>query len=411
MSRTLLTEAQGYELLKTYGIPIPKYVAIQSAGEAARAAQEIGFPVVMKVISPQVIHKSDAGGVITGISTPEDATRAFDTISRNVHATDPAARITGMMIEQQLPPGLELIIGGKTDAAFGKVITIGIGGTLVELLNDVTIAVLPVNDDEIRHMIHRLKGYRMIAGFRHQPARDETELVGVIRAAINLFLKHPEIEEFDINPFVLYEHGGCAVDARFYQNESPRAEITGIPETPVMPASLLKINSVAIVGASQDPNKVGYAICRNMLAFPGNLYPVNPKSEMILGKTSYPKLAGIPGAVDAVVIAIPAPGVPGVVKEAGEKGIPLAIIITSGFREGGAAGKSLEDEILAIAKKYHVRIMGPNCLGLMLPMQGINTTFDPVSPGQERSRLSPRAGQSLRLSWTGACPRRLVFLR
>ncbi len=145
---------------------------------------------------------------------------------------------------------------------------------------------------------------------RHQPARDETELVGVIRAAINLFLKHPEIEEFDINPFVLYEHGGCAVDARFYQNESPRAEITGIPETSVMPASLLKINSVAIVGASQDPNKVGYAICRNMLAFPGKLYPVNPKNPMILGRTSYPTLAGIPGTVDAVVMAIPAPAFP-----------------------------------------------------------------------------------------------------
>jgi acetyl coenzyme A synthetase (ADP forming)-like protein len=220
----------------------------------------------------------------------------------------------------------------------------------------------------------------MIAGFRHQPARDEAALVRAIHAVIDLFVGHSGVEEFDINPFVLYEQGGCAVDARLYQDEPVRIGTATTPAALPMPASLLKINSVAIVGASQDPNKVGYAICRNMLGFPGNLYPVNTKSAMILGRPAYPTLASIPGAVDAVVIAIPAPNVPQVVQEAGEKSIPLAIIISSGFREAGAAGKLLEDEILTVAKKYNVRVMGPNCLGLMLPLAGINTTFDPVSP-------------------------------
>jgi acetyl coenzyme A synthetase (ADP forming)-like protein len=135
-----------------------------------------------------------------------------------------------------------------------------------------------------------------------------------------------------------------------------------------------------VVGSSQDPNKVGYAITRNLLPFSGSLYPVNPKTTEILGHTAYPSLAAVPGTIDVAVVAIPAKGVPQVVKEAGEKKIPLVIIISSGFREAGEAGRQIEEQVLAIAHQYGIRIMGPNCLGLMLPHQGINTTFDQVSP-------------------------------
>jgi acyl-CoA synthetase (NDP forming) len=134
------------------------------------------------------------------------------------------------------------------------------------------------------------------------------------------------------------------------------------------------------VGASPDPNKVGYAILRNLLAFPGRLYPVNPKHQTILGRTVYPSLFSIPDPVDVAVIAVPARTVPQIVEEAGKKGILFIIIISSGFRESGETGRDLEHKVLQTAEKYGIRIMGPNCLGLMLPHQGINTTFDPVSP-------------------------------
>jgi len=378
MARTLMTEAEGYELLKAYNIPVPRYTVARTEREAVAAADAIGYPVVMKVISAHVIHKSDAGGVITGIASPAEAARAFETIRQNVAAFDPSAEIAGIMVEQQMSAGLEMIIGGKTDPTFGKVITVGMGGKLVELTNDVFIGILPTSENEIQSMVAHLHGYRLITGFRREPPRDEAAFLRVINTVANLFLAHREIEEFDINPFVLYEKGGCAVDARFYKNDEVIAVLT--PHNAEMQSELLNVKSIAIVGASQDPNKVGYAICRNMLAFPGKLYPVNPKNPVILGRTAYPTLAAIPGTVDAAVVAIPAPGVPQVVQEAGEKGIPLVIIISSGFQEIGAAGKVLEDRILAIAQQYHIRIMGPNCLGFMLPHQGINTTFDPVSP-------------------------------
>jgi len=380
MTRAMLTEAEGYELLKTFDVPVPAYRIARTAEEARRAAEAIGFPVVMKVISPQVIHKSDAGGVITGIATPAEADDAFSAIARNVQASDPTAQIDGVMVERQQLPGLELIVGGKTDPTFGKVITVGMGGRLVELMGDVSIRVAPVTEEEIRPMIRDLRGYRLIAGFRHESPRDESALVAIISALSRLFTTRPDIGEFDVNPVILYEQGGCAVDARFYRMDETPQESPQTTGTAQMPDELLHWRSVAIVGASQDPNKVGYAICRNMLTFPGNLYPVNPKSPEVLGRTAYPTLAAIPGDVDVAVIAIPAKGVPQIVEEAGRKKIPLVVIISSGFREIGPAGKALEDEVIAIAKKYGIRIMGPNCLGLMLPLQGINTTFDPVSP-------------------------------
>jgi acetyl coenzyme A synthetase (ADP forming)-like protein len=379
MSRTLLSEAEGYELLKRYGVPVPRHAVVTSADEAGVKAAGIGFPLVAKIVSPQVIHKSDAGGVVTGIATAAAAQEAFQSIVQNVKAAYPDADIRGTILEEQQKAGLELIVGGKTDPAFGKVLSVGMGGTLVELIQDVAIHLLPASDEAIRAMVLGLRGYPLIAGFRGSALKDEAALLSVIGAVGRMFLEHPEIVEFDINPVILYGKGACAVDARIYTGDLPvparQDRDDAVPED-----GLFRIGSVAIVGASQNPDKVGYAICRNMLAFPGALYPVNPNSAAILGRTAYPTLSAIPGQVDAVVIAIPAAGVPALVEEAGKNKIPLAIIVSSGFRETGPAGKALEDQVLAAARKYGIRVMGPNCLGFMLPAQGVNTTFDPVSP-------------------------------
>ena len=378
MARKLLPEADGYDLLKTAGIPVPRFSVAHTADEAKNAAEAIGYPVVMKIVSGQVVHKTDAGGVILNIRSPADAMAAFDTISRNVRKKIPGAVIDGILVVQQLTPGLELIIGGKTDPTFGKVITIGAGGTLVELLRDVSIRVLPVDENEITTMVRELRSYPLIRGYRNQPPRDKQAFVSAIAAAARWFFSNPNVVEFDLNPLVLYEKGGCAVDARVYVDDAPAP--VAMDERPALSDHLLTIHSIAVVGASQDPNKVGYSITRNLLSFPGLLYPVNPKATEILGRKAYPSLSAIPDSVDAAVVAIPAKGVPQIVKEAGEKKIPLLIIISSGFREAGEEGRMLENEILETARRYGIRIMGPNCLGLMLPHQGINTTFDPVSP-------------------------------
>ena len=378
MTQSLIREAEGYELLKTCGVPVPRYAIACSSSDAAAMADRIGYPVVLKVISPQIVHKSDAGGVMVNVGSAGGTREAYDAIIEAVAQSNPSAVVEGVMVEEQLPPGLELIVGGRTDPSFGKVLTIGIGGTLVELLRDVSTRVLPVDRDEIGVMVHELQAYPLIAGFRKEPARDEQALIGIIESIARFFASRQDVAEFDINPIILYEKGACAVDARFYVSDQMPPEIS--PKKKQSISSLLTVKSIAVVGASPDPNKVGYSIVRNLLTFPGALYPVNPKHEMIIGRKTYPTLGSIPEPVDIAVVAVPARTVPQIVEEAGRKSIPLVIIISSGFRESGAEGKKLEEQVLAIASRYGIRIMGPNCLGLMLPLQGVNTTFDPVSP-------------------------------
>lgn len=378
MERYLLPESEAYEQLRKAGIPVPEFSLARSSEEAQKAAEALGYPVVMKVVSQQVVHKSDAGGVIMDIRSPAEVAAAHEKIIRDVKEKVQGAVIDGIIVVQQLAPGLELIIGGKTDPAFGKVITVGAGGTLVELLQDVSIRVLPVDEAVIHAMVGELKISRILRGYRNQQVRDERVLISAVAAAARWFFENPRITEFDLNPLMLYEKGGCVVDARIYVDDAPEPGDTG--ERPELPGRLLAIGSVAVVGASQDPNKVGYAITRNLLQFRGPLYPVNPKAGEILGRKAYPSLAAVPGTIDLVVIAIPAKGVPQVIRDAGEKKVPLVIVISSGFRETGETGKALENEIIAVAREYGIRIMGPNCLGLMLPHQNINTTFDPVSP-------------------------------
>ncbi|MEI7434089.1 MAG: acetate--CoA ligase family protein [Methanomicrobiales archaeon] len=378
MTRRLLSEAEGYGLLKNYGIPVPQFSVVSSRQDVGVAAERTGYPLVMKVISAQVVHKSDAGGVITGIRSVSEAETAFDAIVRNVQAFDPSATITGFIIEPQQEKGLEILIGGRIDPAFGKIVTVGMGGTLVELIKDVSIRVLPVSSSDINAMIQELGAYGLIKGFRNEPARDVAALIALIESVARLFLDSPEVVEFDLNPVLLYEKGACVVDARFYVTDEVETPVGNLE--PAMPAGILNVKSIAVVGATPDPNKVGYSVLRNLLSFPGSLYPVNPKHPKILGRAVYPTLSSIPDPVEMAVVVVPSHSVLPVVEEAGKKGVPLIIIISSGFRETGGAGSVLEDQVLAIARSYGIRILGPNCLGIMLPHQEINTTFDPISP-------------------------------
>jgi acetyl coenzyme A synthetase (ADP forming)-like protein len=378
MPHRLISEAQGYDLLTGIGIPVPRYSFVHTVEEAVDAAARIGYPVVLKIVSPQIVHKSDAGGVITGIGSPDELNASYEAMFRKVREFDPNAAIEGVMIEHQQEKGLEIIIGGRIDPTFGKIITVGMGGTLVELLKDVSIRVLPVTGVDINAMLIELKGYRLIKGFRNEPPRDKDALIALIEKITRFFMERSDIVEFDINPVFLYEKGACVVDARIYTNGDSTKTV--LPAKKPISSEILKVKSIAVVGASPEPNKVGYAIMRNLLAFPGELYPVNPKHQVILDHTVYSSLSDIPHPVDIAVIVVPARFVPQVIEEAGQKGVPLAVIISSGFRETGDVGALLESEIVASAARYGTRVIGPNCLGLMLPIQEINTTFDPVSP-------------------------------
>lgn len=378
MAKKLLSEFEAYDLLKQYGVPVPEHAVVQTAAEAAKAAEKIGFPVVMKIYSPQIIHKSDAGGVIVGIGSKQAAKDAFDKIIGNVKEFDPDAEIKGILILQQAPPGLELIVGGKTDPAFGKVLTFGMGGTLVELMKDITLRILPVTEESIRGMIREIDGYPMIKGYRGMKPRDEDALIELICSISRFFAENTNIVEFDINPVRLYESGACIVDARIFVDDEA-VEMTA-KEQSFVPIEYFTPRSIAVIGASSEPRKMGYAVMHNLLHFPGQLYPVNNKRPEVQGLKAYPSILDIPNPVDMAVVAVPAKYVPSVIEECGQKGVNMAVIISAGFREMGEGGRALEDRVLDIAKGYGTRIVGPNCLGLIIPPRGIDTTYVHQSP-------------------------------
>ncbi len=377
MARRLLSEAEGYELLRESGIPVPEYAIVQNEEDAAAFADSIGYPVVMKVISPQIVHKTDAGGVVLEIQSLQEALQAYRSIIDSVREYDPEAEIRGVMVEKQMPPGLELIVGGRTDPTFGKVLTFGLGGVFVELLRDIAMRVLPIDRDEAERMVREIRGYPLIAGFRGR-SMDEEALIEQIQNIGNLFCNDPRIVEFDINPMILYEQGASAVDARIYR-EDGGAGVRERQEAMAFSPEVFYADSIAVVGASSDPRKIGYAVFRNLLNYPGRLYAVNPKRAEILGHRAYGSLDAIPGDLDMVVIAVPASAVPQVLEESGRKGAKLAVIVSAGFRETGERGRDMEERLLEVARTHGIRIVGPNSLGIMLPHQGINTTFDPVS--------------------------------
>jgi len=376
--RKLLSEQKAYELLRKHGVPVPANKIVKRKEDAAKVAREIGFPVVMKIVSPQVIHKSDVGGVITGIGSEKEAERSFVEIINRVKNNKPEAEIKGVIVEKQMPPGLELIVGGKSDQSFGKVISFGLGGKLVEFMKDVVLRVLPLDRNEISNMIREIKGYTLIRGYRDETPKDEETLINTIKAVSELFYEDKDLIEFDINPLMLYEKGACSVDARLiigekpdYPEEKPRQELS---------QEIFYPRSIAVIGASPNPDKVGYSVLRNLLPFDGEVYPVNPNEREILGRKVYPSISSISEEVDLAVVAVPAKMVPDIIGEAGGKGVKLAVIISAGFRETGQRGKILERKVLDAAKKDNVRIIGPNCVGIMLPHEKINTTFDPISP-------------------------------
>lgn len=393
MPDEMLREWEGYELLEEHDIPVPAFRVVTTAGEAVAAASSIGYPVVMKVVSPDIVHKSDAGGVVAGIENDGEAAEAFEAILASVGERAPGARIEGVIVEQHLPRGLELLVGGKTDPAFGKVITFGIGGTMVELLEDVSIRVLPLTVAEIGEMVREIRGYPLIGGFRGGEALDEAALVAIIERVCRLFLERDEIVEFDINPLILYEKGACAVDARFLAGDGGKTGVSarGSDREPVDPG-LFSPEVIALVGASSNPNKIGYALFRNLLSFDGRVYPVNPNATELLGRKVYPTLGDLPEAPDAVLVSVPAAAVPGVLEDAGAAGAKLAVIIASGFREVGEDGAELEEEVVRVARSHGIRIIGPNCLGIMLPHRGLNATFDPTSPRPGRIGFISQSG-------------------
>ncbi len=205
--RKNLLEDEGYEILKAYGFSIPKKIVATTTEECAKYAEEIGFPVVMKIVSPDIIHKSDAGGVKIGIKDQKEAVNAFTTIIENAKKYKPDAKINGILIQEMISTSKETILGGKRDKLFGPLIMFGLGGIYVEVIKDVVFRLAPINESEALEMIKSIKTFPLLRGVRGEKPSDINGISDCLLRLSQLMTDFPEIEEFDINPLLVLEEG------------------------------------------------------------------------------------------------------------------------------------------------------------------------------------------------------------
>jgi acyl-CoA synthetase (NDP forming) len=213
-NRTRLTEIESKEIIGGTGIPVIETKLARTKAEAVALSKKMGFPVVLKIVSPDVIHKSDSGGVKLGLDDTAQVGKAYDEILSAIKKVQPKAKIEGISVQKMAHPGLEVIIGMTKDAQFGPVLMFGLGGILVEVLKDVSFRIVPLTKRDAREMIKEIKGYPLLEGYRGQEPADIPFLEAIILKVSDFIDKNPEIKELDLNPVFAYKKGAVAVDAR-----------------------------------------------------------------------------------------------------------------------------------------------------------------------------------------------------
>src|SRR5256714_4869540 len=392
--RASLTAPEGKLVCDAYGIPVPKEGVAISAADAAKLATGMGFPVVLKIVSPEILHKTEAGGVLVGLKSADEVRQGYETIVANAKQYDAKARIQGVQIQQMIKGGQEVIIGAVTDPSFGKLVAFGLGGVLVEVLKDATFRLAPASKDDALSMLDSIQAADMLKGVRGSDPVNRDALASIIEKVSQLVADFPEISELDLNPVFASKDGAIAADVRIVVDFAPQeARYRPSQEDIVRQMNrIMKPDAVAVIGASAEDGKIGNSVMKNLIngGYQGTIYPINPSAGEIMGRKAYQSVKDVPGAIDVAVFAIPAKFVAQALTEVGEKKIPGAVLIPSGFAETGNVEG--QQEIQAIGRKYGVRLMGPNIYGFYYTWKNLCATFCTAYDVKGKAALSSQSG-------------------
>ena len=215
-----LTEVEAYELLSKHGISVPKYYVVSSEEEALKIAKRLEFPLVMKIVSPDIMHKTDIGGIKMNIINTPQVKESYKNIICNVRKNKPEARINGILLCKQAPKGVEVIVGMIRDPQFGPTVMFGLGGIFIEILKDVAFRVCPVERTDIEEILTEVEGIKLLQGYRGQPRCDVNAIIDIILQISRLALDCPVIKGIDLNPILVYEKEALVVDAKVFLNEN-----------------------------------------------------------------------------------------------------------------------------------------------------------------------------------------------
>jgi acetyl coenzyme A synthetase (ADP forming)-like protein len=393
--RNALTAPEAKVVCESFGIPLPNEGQATSSVEAASVADGIGYPVVMKIVSADILHKTEAGGVKIGIASSDEASLAYDEIIANAVSYNADAKVVGVQIQKMLPAGSqEVIVGAVTDPSFGKLVAFGLGGILVEVLKDITFRLAPATNEQALSMLESIAASEVLNGVRGADPVNKAAIAEIITNVSNLISKFPEIQEMDLNPVFATKDSAIAVDALITVDFSIQPEIFRPSDAEIKETMgrIFHPRSIAVIGASAEDGKIGNSVMKNLIngGFKGEIYPVHPKADEILGKKVYKSVLDIDADIDLAVFAIPAHFCVAAMDEVGQKGISGAIMIPSGFGEVG--DHELQAELVAVARKHSVRIMGPNIYGFYYTPENLCATFCTSYDVRGKVALSSQSG-------------------
>jgi 3-hydroxypropionyl-CoA synthetase (ADP-forming) len=395
----VITEESAKQILGYYGVKVPGYALVTNADESVKKAKQLGFPLVGKIVSSQILHKTDVKGVKVGLNSELEIRETFDEMYNRLSTQ---FNVKGMLIEKMVPKGVaELIIGLQNDPQFGPVIMLGLGGIYTEIFKDISFRVLPITKDDAVEMIENLKGKQILKGFRgSEPVNIDVlgdALVNIGNLGVDMAAYY---ESIDFNPVIAYPNDYIVVDAKIILRQKPDPD----PISKARPDSrymdlFFNAKSIALIGASPEHGKVGNSVFESLVKhdYKGKVFPVNAKGYAeIMGINAFKSLDDIQEQIDVVVVTVDLKFVPDLLRSCGRKRIHNMVIISGGGKELGGERAAIEQQIKELSNQLDVRIIGPNCIGMFNGENRLDCAFQ----GHERM-IRPKKGDVAFLSQSG----------
>ncbi|MGB9438488.1 MAG: acetate--CoA ligase family protein [Desulfobacterales bacterium] len=388
--KTALNAEEARKLLEKFDIALVPERLVRRQSEVIAAARDIGFPVVVKGMGSNLLHKTDRGLVHLNLLDAKAVENAVQEI-----VAEAREEVEGFLIQPHLKGQREFVAGLFQDDQFGPVILFGIGGVFTEAFSDVSFRLAPLTQSDAAEMLEEIRGKALLGDVRGEKAVDRDALVQILLGLSRIGSEHPEITEIDLNPLLITSQGQVrAVDALVLTGGRPAEAELLPPVSPDAIGSLFYPKSVAIVGASAQLGKWGHSLMTNTISggFKGLLYPVNPKGGTIAGRQVYRSVTEIPDKIDLAVVTIPADKVLDLIPQFRQKGIRNMLLITSGFSETGETGRQLEKELIKAAQQAGVLVLGPNTMGIANPHNNLYCTGSPVMPNPGSTAMVAQSG-------------------
>jgi len=385
-----LSEYDSKRLLATYGIPVVNECVAHTPEEAAEAAVQMGFPIVLKGLGSRLLHKTEMGLVHLKLQSKSEVLEATENISNQA-----GPDLEGFLVQPFVEGKREWVAGMFRDPQFGPVIMFGVGGIFTEALSDVSFRLAPLTNHDAEAMLGEIKVQALLGDLRGEKSVDRQMLITTLMGLSCLAMEHPRVAEIDINPLVTGKDGSIvAVDGLVMLGDETKPLALKSSVGPELLRPIFYPRSIAFVGASAKLGKWGHILLANTISsgFQGDIYLVNAAGVPIAGREVYKSVTDIDADIDLAVVTIPAAGVIDLLPDLQAKGITSVLLITSGFGETDQSGKDLEKKLVQAARQAGIQILGPNTMGICNPHAQLNCTSLPVKPRPGTTTLVSQSG-------------------